>query len=151
MTDPTQVERSAGGVLVRAGARGPEILVIRDRYGHWGLPKGHIEEGEEALAAALRECAEETGIEGLTAGPHIGRIEWRFRRGGRPIEKTCDFYLFSAPRDAEPRPLAAEGISQAVWLPAAEAVERIDYENTREVARRAAEMLRENPPRGTGG
>jgi 8-oxo-dGTP pyrophosphatase MutT (NUDIX family) len=148
MTGKTQVERSAGGVLVRTGPRGTEFLVIRDRYGHWGLPKGHIEEGEQALAAARRECIEETGIEDLTAGPHLGRIQWRFRRRGRSIEKSCDFYLFTAPRDAEPQPQHAEGISQAVWLPAAEAVARIGYENTREIARRAAETVRQWPPDG---
>lgn len=140
MADETQVERSAGGVLVRRDAQGAEFLLIRDRYGHWGLPKGHIEEGEEPLATALRECTEETGIEGLRPGPHLGRIQWRFRRRGRSILKCCDFYLLYAPADAEPEPQRAEGISDAVWLPAAEAVRRIGYENTREVARRAAEL-----------
>lgn len=141
MADETQVEHSAGGVLVRRGARGPELLVIKDRYGNWGLPKGHLEEGEESLAAAIRECSEETGIEGLTPGPHLGRIQWRFRRRARSIQKFCDFYLLYAPDDAEPEPQRAEGITQAVWLPAAEAVARIGYENTREIVRHAAERV----------
>lgn len=143
MSEGTRVERSAGGVVTRRGdAGGPDFLVIRDRYGHWGLPKGHLEAGEDPLAAALRECAEETGVHSLQPGPHLGTIDWRFRRRGRSIHKYCDFFLLTAPAGAEPRPQTAEGISQAVWLPADEAVQRIDYENTRRIAERAAAHLR---------
>ena len=30
--------------------------------GNWGAPKGHVEEGEDTYAAAVRETAEEAGI-----------------------------------------------------------------------------------------
>ena len=33
-------------------------------YRHWDLPKGHIDEGESAEECAVREIAEETGVEG---------------------------------------------------------------------------------------
>lgn len=137
----SEVEHSAGAVVVRVRERGPEFLVIRDRYGHWGLPKGHVEEGEDPLRAALRECAEETGVSELESGPHLGTIDWRFRRGGRAIHKFCDFFLLTAPADAEARPQRAEGITGAEWLPAGEAVKRIDYANTRRIAQRAVEAL----------
>lgn len=135
------MERSAGGVVYRPTPGGPEFLVLKDRYGNWGLPKGHVEEAEEPIEAAMRECREETGLTGLTAGPHLGTIDWHFRRRGRRIHKFCDFYLIEAPAHAEPRPQRAEGISRVTWLPARTAVERISYENTREIARRAAERL----------
>ena len=31
--------------------------------GHWTIPKGEIEQGEDYLATAIRECQEEVGIE----------------------------------------------------------------------------------------
>ncbi len=142
MKERAQIERSAGGVLYRRAPAGPEVLVIKDRYGQWGLPKGHVENEEAPLEAAIRECSEETGILGLQPGPPLGTIDWFFRRGGHRIHKFCDFFLLEAPADAEPRPQDVEGISEAVWLPAEAAVEQIGYENTRELARRAVEVLR---------
>ena len=134
-------EHSAGGVVYRRGPNGIEFLVILDRYGHWGLPKGHVEATEAPADAARRECEEETGVQGLQPGPYLGTIDWTFRRGRRRVHKRCDFFLFEAPADVEARPQRAEGIREAVWLPAAEAVERIGYANTREVARRALQQL----------
>ncbi len=54
-------EISAGGVLARPSASGWEVCLVRaGRY--WGLPKGHIERGESAEQAALREISEECGV-----------------------------------------------------------------------------------------
>jgi 8-oxo-dGTP diphosphatase len=47
--------------------RGGEVLMIQRAkppvIGIWSLPGGHVEAGEEALAAAHRELREETGVE----------------------------------------------------------------------------------------
>ena len=58
------VVRAAGGVPVRRGRDGPELLVVRrESYGDWTFPKGKCEPGESDEACALREVAEETGLE----------------------------------------------------------------------------------------
>jgi predicted NUDIX family NTP pyrophosphohydrolase len=60
---------SAGILLYRRGDVGLEVLLAhpggpyfagRDR-GAWSIPKGEVEPGEELVAVALREFAEETG------------------------------------------------------------------------------------------
>src|SRR3954462_11244503 len=59
-------ETSAGGLVVDH-ASGPAAVIGRlDRRGRllWSLPKGHIEAGETAEQAAVREVEEETGIAG---------------------------------------------------------------------------------------
>ena len=53
--------RAAGAVVFRRGERGIRILILR-AYKNWDFPKGMVEPGEEALAAARREVAEETGL-----------------------------------------------------------------------------------------
>ena len=52
---------AAGGVVLAEG----QFAAIQ-RHGIPDLPKGHIEEGEDAAHAALREVEEETGLKGLT-------------------------------------------------------------------------------------
>ncbi|MCX8154710.1 MAG: NUDIX domain-containing protein [Candidatus Micrarchaeota archaeon] len=50
---------SAGIILMKQN----KILVLRNRKGHLDFPKGHIEEGESIIEAALREFREETGLD----------------------------------------------------------------------------------------
>jgi len=62
-------KHSAGVLLFRRGGEGVEVLLVhpggpfwqRRDDGAWSIPKGEIEPGEEPLAAALRELAEELG------------------------------------------------------------------------------------------
>jgi bis(5'-nucleosidyl)-tetraphosphatase len=61
MTAPT---RAAGAVVFRRSDKGIRLLVLR-AYKNWDFPKGTIEPGEDALAAARREVEEETGLAAL--------------------------------------------------------------------------------------
>ena len=55
--------RAAGGVVTRPGEAGLEVLVVhRQRYGDWSLPKGKALRGEPDQTCALREVEEETGL-----------------------------------------------------------------------------------------
>jgi 8-oxo-dGTP pyrophosphatase MutT (NUDIX family) len=56
--------RAAGAVVFRRSDRGVRLLVLR-AYKNWDFPKGLIEPGEDALAAARREVLEETGLADL--------------------------------------------------------------------------------------
>ena len=56
--------RAAGAVIFRRSDRGIRLLVLR-AYKNWDFPKGMVEPGEDALAAARREVEEETGLAGL--------------------------------------------------------------------------------------
>jgi 8-oxo-dGTP pyrophosphatase MutT (NUDIX family) len=56
--------RAAGAVVFRRSERGIRLLVLR-AYQNWDFPKGLVEPGEDNLAAARREVAEETGLADL--------------------------------------------------------------------------------------
>lgn len=55
---------SAGVIVVRRYADGYRYLLLR-AYNYWDFPKGLVEAGEEALASAVREVAEETTLTDL--------------------------------------------------------------------------------------
>lgn len=141
MAKPFPVEEtSAGGVVFRRTDAGPFVLVIRDAYKNWGFPKGHLEQGEDAAAAAVREVAEETGLRDLVPHGQIMDIDWFFRFRGRLIHKTCTFFLFGSPA-GEAQPQHDEGITACRWLPLEEALRAVSYANAREVLRAAGAML----------
>lgn len=52
---------AAGAVVAR---KGPEVLLVhRPKYDDWSFPKGKLDPGEHPLSAAVREVAEETGLD----------------------------------------------------------------------------------------
>lgn len=100
--------KSAGGVVLN---REGQVLVVSQHGTSWSLPKGRLEEGEDELAAALREIREESGLTALTLVRDLGSYQ-RQRLGvdgaGNPSElKTISMFLFEtdetklAPLDAD--------------------------------------------------
>jgi 8-oxo-dGTP pyrophosphatase MutT (NUDIX family) len=134
----TETQRSAGGVV----AREDEVLLISVQDGQrWQLPKGHIEPGEDAERAALREVREETGVRGrpLAALPPI---HYWFSEQGRRIHKTVDYFLLEfaggSTDDFDPHE-----VSGARWFAWEEAIARLTFDNEREVAKAAHRLWRE--------
>ena len=66
MTPTKRFIDQAGAVAVRGRGSDAEVLVVRARKNpqHWIFPKGHLEKGERAEDAALRELREEGGVDG---------------------------------------------------------------------------------------
>jgi len=49
------------------------LLRLHEKYNFWGGPGGHIDPGEDANEAAIREVKEETGLEVMLVGP----VDWK--------------------------------------------------------------------------
>lgn len=135
-----RVERSAGGVVLRRIRGELHVLLIKDPYRNWGLPKGHVEPGEDDMGAALREVEEETGLSALIPGPELKTIDWVFRSGGKKVHKYCCFFLMASP-EGKPVPETSEGITDCRWVALHSAVEQISYDNARQVLVAAVELV----------
>ena len=143
-------ETSAGGIVFRTEGAEPLYLLIRDSYQNWGFPKGHLEDGEQPDAAALREaCAKETGIAGSRLRAPVDTIDWHFRFRGHLIHKVCHFFLMEAAETAT-KPQRAEGITACRWASYDDATKLLSYANAREVLAHAHALLSRNgaPPAG---
>ena len=132
-------EWSAGGVVLRRFQGVIHALLIKDPYGNWGLPKGHLEGSENPQQAGLREVEEETGLLDLVLGKKLRTIDWYFRLKGKLIHKHCTFFLMTS-HSGEPVPQESEGITDCIWLPLIQAIDNVGYENAREVLRDAARV-----------
>ena len=118
------------------------LIGKQDRRGRllWSLPKGHLEVGETARDAAVREVAEETGIKGEIIGV-LGTIDFWFVADRRRIHKTVHHFLLTAVGGS----LSDEDIevTEVAWVPLTELTERLAYPDERELIRIAAKLLDE--------
>jgi len=138
-------ETSAGGLVID-GLDGPKdgqvaALIGRlDRRGRvlWSLPKGHIELGETAEQTAIREVAEETGIQGDVLAA-LGSIDYWFVTEGRRVHKTVHHYLMRF-RGGELCDDDVE-VSEVAWVPLKELPARLAYADERRLAEVADELI----------
>ncbi len=103
---------AAGGVV---GNPAGEILMIH-RKGWWDLPKGHIEDGESPLQAALREINEETGLAELSGGDQLCRTMHFYDDFGSWELKTTWWHDIKSTGTEPLLPQKEEGIDRAEWL-----------------------------------
>ncbi|MCX7792470.1 MAG: NUDIX hydrolase [Chloroflexaceae bacterium] len=133
-------ERAAGAVVYTRGDDGSLlVLLIKDRYGAWTLPKGHLEPDEAEEIAAVREIAEETGIVCTIEGP-LARVSYPILKHGAWRDKEVTYFLARADH-VTPVPANDEGISEALWVSPAEALATITYTQVRDVTRQALAAL----------
>ncbi len=69
---------AAAGVVV--SRKGEVLLVHRPKYDDWSFPKGKIDPGEHVTTAAVREVAEETGLD-IRLGPPLSTQRYTVRNG----------------------------------------------------------------------
>jgi ADP-ribose pyrophosphatase YjhB (NUDIX family) len=121
-------EPTAGGIVFRRNKNVVEILLIQDSKGRWTIPKGHIEEGETARATAEREIREETGLKQMAVKDWLGKINFRYRRGNSLVLMTTEIFLVEAAGNTNGIK-AEEWMKSIGWLPANEALDKIEYED----------------------
>ena len=138
-------EFSAGGVLVRR-LRGRFVLAaIRPGGkppGVWALPKGLVGAGEKPEETALREVAEETGIQAVSLGK-LGDVRYVYTWAGERVFKVVSFYLlrYRSGRLGELPPEHAHEVAEVRWLPLEEAPSLLAYKGERDMARKALDRL----------
>ena len=114
--------RAAGAVVTRKG--GEVLLVHRPRYDDWSFPKGKLDRGEHAVTAAVREVAEETGLD-IRLGPPLASQRYRMTNGRM---KTVDYWtgrVIGSDDVSAYRPNAE--IDCVEWVPWAAAEQRLTY------------------------
>jgi 8-oxo-dGTP pyrophosphatase MutT (NUDIX family) len=133
---------SAGGVVIRFHGSQPQLVVgsrRRERDSRtWTLPKGTPNAGESIEQTALREVAEETGLEVRIVAP-LDSIEYWFVVAGTRYHKTVHYFVMEptggdlAQHDHE--------FEEVRWIGFAEAESILTFETERALVAKAAATL----------
>lgn len=118
--------RKAGAVITRDNHGVIELLLLfRAKQQDWGLPKGHIEAGETAEQAMVREIKEETGLD-VAVRSTLPPLEYVTPRGHQII-----VFMFRADVISD-APFRTEFVGDILeWIPLAEITSRLTIPNLR--------------------
>ena len=117
-------EKSCGAIIFD----NDKVLVIKQVKGHWGFPKGHVEDGETEVETALREIKEETNLD-VEIDDKYRYIEHYSPEEG--IEK--DVILFIAHKIGGEIKVQEEEVTETEWLLPKEALERVTYDSSKRI------------------
>ncbi len=111
---------AAGGIVLRNDRRPQFAIVQLRKWGAWGLPKGKLAAGEDAIAAARREVLEETGHR-VTVHEFLGTLA--YETSGRP--KVVQFWRMHA--IGGPAGDLTRDVTAVDWLALEEAIDRLTH------------------------
>jgi 8-oxo-dGTP pyrophosphatase MutT (NUDIX family) len=137
---------SAGGVVVSAERERPSLVVGMRRRGRdgvtWTLPKGTPDPGESTEQTAIREVAEETGLEVRIVAP-LPSIEYAFVQDGTRIEKTVHYFLMEPTGGDLSR--HDHEFAKVRWVPFDEASALLSFQTERDLVAAARARLADVP------
>lgn len=128
LADDLAVAEQAGGVVFDGAGR---IAIRRARAGDWVLPKGHIEAGESAATAAVREVAEEMGL-ATRVVDWLGDYHFTYKKA-----RHVGYFLLHVERHLPD--FAAHDGDDTFLLPPDDALARLSFDNDRALVRQAIE------------
>ena len=101
--------------------RGDDVLLSRRqgtgwRDGYWSLPAGHVEAGESAIAACVREAAEEIGV--VVRPDDLVPLCTVHRTGGtgQQVDERVDFFFATEVWSGEPTNLEPDKCAELAWF-----------------------------------
>jgi 8-oxo-dGTP pyrophosphatase MutT (NUDIX family) len=111
----------------------------------WALPKGLIDPDEKPEDTALREVAEETGVEARLV-TKLGDVRYVYTWAGERVFKVVSFYLlrYRRGRLGEIAPEQRIEVADARWFPLEDASRVLAYKGEREMAGKALAFTRDN-------
>ncbi|MGC8586869.1 MAG: uracil-DNA glycosylase family protein [Candidatus Micrarchaeia archaeon] len=132
-------EFSAGSVVFRKDGKNTLFLFLIKDDGTLDIPKGHIEKGENALQAAIREAKEESGID-ITPDRFFRRVtKYFFFEGKEKIMKTLTVFLSETNTKEVKVSFEHKGYK---WLDFDEAMKELKYKGTKKLLTDANDYIK---------
>lgn len=131
---------SAGVIIFFESDYRREYLVLHYVAGHWDFPKGKLEPKETYMQAALRELHEETGLDAAIIEGFQDSFSYQFKQyaDGALAEKTVHLFLGKVEHR---RVILSHEHLDYKWLPYADALNLLTYDNARQSLEKADYFL----------
>ena len=117
-------EKSCGCIIIE----NKKVLLVQQKKGRWGFPKGHVENNETEKETALREVKEETNLNVEIIGDKRYSETYINTRGN--LKEVV--YFVAKVIDGEIIPQKKE-INKIEWVNLLEAKDKITYETTKKI------------------
>jgi len=101
----------------------------------WLYPRGHMDAGETEEQTAVREVKEETGVDIEIVPGFREQFEYWFTKDKQKILKEA-VVLVARATSTQLKPQLTE-IDKVAWVPVKDAVDKISFETTKDVLRKA--------------
>ena len=131
-----QREYSAGAVVYTRIDGVYHFALVVERNGDCGLPKGHLEQGENEHQAALREIREELGLDVVFVPGFRRVIDYTLRNG-----KTKFVTYFLATYEGQSISVNPSEVSDAYLLPFEQAIEALKFPKSKRTLELAYQYL----------
>ncbi|MBR3152983.1 MAG: NUDIX domain-containing protein [Clostridia bacterium] len=128
-------EKSCGCIVIDNG----KVLLVHHNSGHWGFPKGHVEGDETEFETAIREVKEETNIDVEINSNTRYTIIYNPEDG---IEKEVVYFIAS--KNSDNLKNQESEVQEVEWVKLEEAVDRITYENSKDIMRRVIDDIKKD-------
>ena len=125
-------EKSCGCIIIED----EKVLLIKQTKGHWGFPKGHVEENETEFETAIREVKEETNIDVEIVG-NQRYVERYITDTG--IDKEAVYFIAKKIGGNEQK--QESEIADFKWCSFEEAIETVSFDNMKNLLRKVIEDL----------
>lgn len=125
-------EKSCGCVIINDD----KVLLVKQVDGHWGFPKGHVEENETEEETAIREVYEETNLQVEIFSDFYKKVTYSPREN---VMKDVIFFL-AKPKSIDTKPQEAE-ISKVEWVSFDEALNILTYEDTKNILKEVLDFI----------
>ncbi|MFB6346120.1 MAG: bis(5'-nucleosyl)-tetraphosphatase [bacterium] len=125
---------TSAGIIPLDGQSNPNYLLLKYPQGHWGFPKGHLEDDDASLwDGAVRELKEETNLELQQRFEEFRSVlDYWFTQDNRRHHKTV--YFFAGTVSNREVTLSHEHTDYC-WMNADQTLEKITYDNEKNLFR----------------
>ena len=130
--------KAAGALVWRENGKHLEVLLVhRPRYDDWSIPKGKVDPCESVRTCAVREVAEETGVQ-VVLGQPLSRVHYKLADGSR---KKVHYWAARVAPDASAavaarcavKPASTKEVDAVEWLRVGQARKRLTYSYDRDL------------------